>query len=259
MKLVARTTQFHVYDEVLSETDLRAVWNYVQLESYVPVHHEEWAKVWRVSDGVPLGAPSAVFYEAPKPTRGAGGHGGGKHGQIRSYPTHTGIDRVLETIVRHLDQFTELVGTRGVAFDNISARSFLYPQGTGLSWHEDDTRYSGGYAFYAHPTWNSQWGGELLVAHESTKGQNLEGDELVSVTREAGKIQATRVRIPPFLDNSRQDTVLGNLGMGQYISPKPNRLVVIAGGNPHMINKVSPSAGDHVRCTIAGFFHCPSG
>ena len=52
--------------------------------------------------------------------------------------------------------------------------------------------------------------------------------------------------------------MLGKLGMGQYISPKPNRLVVIAGGNPHMINKVSPSAGDHGRCTIAGFFHCPS-
>jgi Rps23 Pro-64 3,4-dihydroxylase Tpa1-like proline 4-hydroxylase len=45
--------------------------------------------------------------------------------------------------------------------------------------------------------------------------------------------------------------------MGTYIAPQPNRLVVIAGGNPHMIHKVSAAAGDHVRCTIAGFFMVP--
>src|ERR1700752_4529111 len=102
MKLVARTTQFHVYDEVLNETDLRTVWNYVQLESYVPVHHEEWAKTWRVSDGVPLGAPSGRMHGAPAPAGAAapseGPSASGRHGSLRSYPTHTGIDRVLETI-----------------------------------------------------------------------------------------------------------------------------------------------------------------
>jgi hypothetical protein len=263
MKLVARSAQFHVYDDVLSENDFRAVWNYVQLESYVPVHHDEWAKVWRISDGIPLGATAAVFYEKPKPAGGAvaGGAaaaGDARRGLSRAYPTHSGLDRVLETIVNHLDQFAELVGKRSVDFDNISARSYLYPQGTGLSWHEDDIRYSGGYAFYAHPEWNCQWGGELLIADESTKSQDLEGGELPALTREEGRLKLTKLRIPRFLDNARQDTVLGKLGMGVYIVPKPNRLVVIAGGNPHMINKVSPSAGDHVRCTIAGFFHCPS-
>jgi hypothetical protein len=252
MKLVAQTAQFHVYDDVLTDKDFQAVWNYVQLESYVPVHHDGWVKVWRMSDGVPLAATTTVMYEAPKQASAQAPAGDDKHHRV--YPTHTGLDRVLEALVTNLDQFADLVGKRGVDFDNISARTFLYPQGTGLSWHEDAVGYTGGYAFYAHPGWNVQWGGELLVADESTRSQPFEGDQLVVLTRQEGTPRLTKIRIPPFLDNPRQNAVLGQRGMGCYITPKPNRLVVIGGGNAHMINRVSPAAGDHARCTIAGFF-----
>jgi Rps23 Pro-64 3,4-dihydroxylase Tpa1-like proline 4-hydroxylase len=51
--------------------------------------------------------------------------------------------------------------------------------------------------------------------------------------------------------------VLSKLGAGRFIAPKPNRLVVIAGGTCHRISPVTTSAGDHVRCTVAGFFHRP--
>lgn len=257
MKLVAQTSQFRVYDDVLSDKDFRAVWRHVQLESYVSVHQDGWVKVWRIADGVPLGATSAVFLEKPK-SSGGGRAREAKRGPTRSYPTHSGLDRVLATIAEHLDDFADLIGQRGVDFDNVSARCFLYPQGTALSWHEDDTTYSGGYAFYAHPEWRSQWGGELLIADEGSRFQEPTGDDLISVTRVDGALQAKRIRIPPFLDNTRQDAALSAIGMGRYIAPKPNRLVVIAGGNPHMINPVNASAGDHVRCTIAGFFHRPS-
>jgi hypothetical protein len=255
VKLVARTSQFHVYDDVLTEKTFEAVWKYVQLESYVPVHHDEWAKVWRLSDGVPLGAPSAVLLEKPRAAEGPVAGGPARRGQTRFYPTGTALDRLLEAVVEHLDDFAELVGRRGADYENVSARAFLYPQGSALSWHEDDTRYSGGYAFYAHPEWRSQWGGELLIADESTRSKDIEGDELITVSRAGGRLEASKVRIPPFLDSRRQDAVLSELGMGRYVAPKPNRLVVIAGGNPHMISRVSPAAGDHVRCTIAGFFH----
>ena len=40
----------------------------------------------------------------------------------------------------------------------------------------------------------------------------------------------------------------------RVVLPRPNRLVVIAGGNYHAIKRVDPAAGDHVRCSIAGFF-----
>ena len=255
MKLVAETSQFHVYDDVLGEKEFRAVWQYVQLESYVPVHEPEWVKVWRISDGIPLAATTGVLYK--KPPAMAGAPTGDDAKRERIYPTHTGLDRFLEALASQFDQLAGLVGRLGVDFENISARSFLYPVGTGLSWHEDAVGYSGGYVFYAHPEWNVQWGGELLVADESARPQDSESDRVVVLTRQEGGLRLTKIRIPPFLDNRAQNAVLGERGLGSYIAPKPNRLVVIAAGNSHMINKVSPAAGDHVRCTIAGFFMHP--
>jgi hypothetical protein len=257
MKLVARTPRFHVYDEFLPEADFAAVWNYVQLETYAPVHRDTWVKVWRIGDGIPLGATTAVLYQKSGPA-GAAPDEHAKRGEFRIYPTHSGIDRALARIVEHLGDFADLIGERDVDFDKVSARSFLYSRGTALSWHEDDTCYSGGYAYYVHPEWRSQWGGELLIADESTRPEDVSGEGPVLVERRGGALKATRVRIPPFLDNTRQDAVLSRQGMGRYIAPKPNRLVVIAGGTPHRINPVNDSAGDHVRSTIAGFFHRPA-
>ncbi len=78
----------------------------------------------------------------------------------RAYPTHTAVDKVLDVVVAGLDGVTELVGKRDVDFDGISACTYLYPQGTGLSWHADVPRlYTGAYVFFAHPDWNCQWGG----------------------------------------------------------------------------------------------------
>jgi hypothetical protein len=111
MKLVAQTSQFRVYDDVLPEKDFRAVWNHVQLESYVSVHQDGWVKVWRIPDGVPLAAAAAVLLERPKPAAGDATAGREpRHGATRIHPTQTGIDRVLATLVEHADDFADLVG-----------------------------------------------------------------------------------------------------------------------------------------------------
>jgi hypothetical protein len=207
MKLVAETPQFHVYDDVLSEKEFRAVWQYVQLESYVPVHHARWVKVWRISDGIPLAAPTDVLYRNPTDLAGMPDT---DDKRPRVYPTHTAVDRLLETLVGHPDQFGRLVGKLDVDFENISARSYLYPEGTGLSWHEDAIGYSGGYVFYAHPEWNAQWGGELLIADKAPRPQDSESDRVVVLARQEGGLRFTKVRIPPFLDNARQNAALGD-------------------------------------------------
>ena len=43
-------------------------------------------------------------------------------------------------------------------------------------------------------------------------------------------------------------------GAGSFVMPKPNRLVIIRGGLPHKIAKVSVAAGSHLRRSITGFF-----
>jgi hypothetical protein len=48
--------------------------------------------------------------------------------------------------------------------------------------------------------------------------------------------------------------VTDNTGMGLYTAPSPNRLVFLKGGSWHQINRVDQNAGDHMRCSVVGFF-----
>ena len=90
-----------------------------------------------------------------------------------------------------------------------------------------------------------QWGGELLVADESVK--DLRAPELEFYGDNPPRGSA------PHLDNAFENEKLFEVGIGQYVLPKPNRLVVIAGGNLHRINSAE-GAGDRVRCSVSGFF-----
>jgi hypothetical protein len=65
------------------------------------------------------------------------------------------------------------------------------------------------------------------------------------------------VQLSGHLDNSEVNEALMDSGMGFYIMPKPNRLVVMKTGNPHMISKIHPAAGDHVRASVTMFLIRP--
>ncbi len=65
------------------------------------------------------------------------------------------------------------------------------------------------------------------------------------------------VQLPGHLDNAEVNEALMAAGMGHYIMPRPNRLVVMKTGNPHMISKVQAAAGDHVRASVTLFLIRP--
>jgi len=44
-------------------------------------------------------------------------------------------------------------------------------------------------------------------------------------------------------------------GLGTFVSPKPNRLVLINGGTVHGITRVDPDAGQNMRVTLTGFYN----
>ena len=116
--------------------------------------------------------------------------------------------------------------------DHLSLRSYLYGRDVKLNWHNDQGYVAAG-IFYCHPYWASTWGGELMLA----KTPNIEGG------------------IPnPCLDHTFEDKFLEHYGHGQYITCKPNRLVLTKGGVWHSINRVDKDAGDHVRTSVVCFF-----
>ena len=57
-----------------------------------------------------------------------------------------------------------------------------------------------------------------------------------------------------LLENDEENERLMDPGVGHYVLPKPNRLVLIASGNQHMIAKVSDAAGNNARAVYSGFF-----
>ena len=44
-------------------------------------------------------------------------------------------------------------------------------------------------------------------------------------------------------------------GMGTFVSPKPNRLVLINSSTVHGITRVDPDAGQNIRLTLTGFYN----
>ncbi len=244
MRLVTATSTFRVYDDVLPPADFAAVWEFIQLEEYAPVDSQQWVKVWKLTDGRPLAGPG-VYSHAPMKR---------KDGD-RFYPTRRGIDKIIETLLARCDDFSDIVGRHKEQWSLLTAKAFLYPVGTSLSWHADSSGYTGAYSYYAHPEWKSSWGGELMIADETTLGKDLGTKVLSTVVTEGGRVTGIqKMEVAPALDDGAADQVLSERGLGHFIQSKPNRLVVFKGGIPHRIGKVDPSAGEHVRCAIAGFF-----
>jgi hypothetical protein len=247
MKESLRTRSFVVYDDVLAPADYAQVWEFMQLESYKPVHSERWEKVWRLGDGLPLAGPG-IFTRKSEATS--------HEADARYYPTHRGIDKVIECILAKASTVADLVGHFDKDWSFLTAKAFLYPSDTGLAWHVDSKIPTGAYVFYSHPKWKSGWGGELLIADDTCFGQELDSYKVATTARVVdGKVVGLqREEVPSAFDDRKANAVLSARGVGYYIQPKANRLVVMRNGIPHCIAKVDRAAGENVRCSVAGFF-----
>jgi hypothetical protein len=234
MKKVFETDDFAVFDDVLDQETFILAWRYFQTEDFRFVSSPKWVKINRLMDGNPLLAPAYLS----DPVIG--------DSITKVYPTSTGIDLIINKIKESESFIAPWVGKRGVDWSAFFARPYLYPQGTGLAWHDDYSDASGAYIFYLHPEWNASWGGELLIADASTK------DLPRPKVRLYGEKEPRT--IGNHLDQKGYSEKLLEIGVGHFIQPKPNRLVVLRAGVQHMIKKVDPAAGDHCRCSIAGFF-----
>ncbi|MEM1450297.1 MAG: 2OG-Fe(II) oxygenase [Planctomycetota bacterium] len=213
-----------VLDDFLDEEAWTDVWTMFQFTDLAPVTRT--AGAWKLDDGVPLGGDEVVT-----PPRDAELGASGARGD--RFPSGTALDRVLEAILGQAATFAPLVGAD---WAHVTARAYVYPAGSGLAWHGDDSAvYTGAFIYYAHPRWNAHWGGELLVA-------DVEDD-----AREDLPIMGHR-----FDDEAYSDALLER-GEGRFVMPRPNRLVVL-GDAPHMVAPVRAAAGSNVRATVSGFF-----
>jgi hypothetical protein len=233
------TDTFAIIDNFLPKDEAEFVWRYIQDEHFEMVHQKKWVKAFRLSDGAPMWGPPYLseHYEA--------------NTKNTTYPTGRGIDLVIKRIKEIACDHENLIGKFGKDWAFFFARAYLYSAGQGLSWHRDnENNATGAYVYYAHPEWDPQWGGEFLVAPAETRHHPIPKSKLY---------EGTEKSLGSHIDNQFERDVLLESGHGQYIMPKPNRLVLLTSGVIHSIKKVDPAAGNKVRATIQGFFQDPVG
>ncbi|MFT4511393.1 MAG: hypothetical protein ACI89X_004131 [Planctomycetota bacterium] len=215
---------FRVVDDFLDEETWTRVWSDFQFLPLHPVTRTLGA--WKLDDGVPLGGEEIVVAREQQAVDSASA-------------SDSGLASMVSALLASPEFFDTLVDE---GWDRISARPYIYPQGTGLSWHVDDHElYAGAFIYYAHPHWNAHWGGELLVAERDLEAEAEQGEMPIMGHR--------------FETESYSERLL-EIGCGNFVSPKPNRLVMLSGA-PHMVARINAAAGAAVRASISGFFLRP--
>lgn len=212
---------FRIVDDLLDEDSWTEVWSDFQFAELHPVTRTLGA--WKLDDGVPLGGAEEVVDRA----------------NTTATDEDSALCRLIHAVLSEPAFYEGLVDQQ---FDRVSARPYVYSHGTGLSWHADDSElYAGAFIYYAHPHWNAHWGGELFVAERDA-----------SRDQELGEMPIMGHR---FETESYSERLM-EMGCGNFIMPKPNRLVIL-GDAPHMVAPVRQAAGESVRASVAGFFLRP--
>lgn len=227
-------------DDFLSEEAREEVWRYCQSDEYSFINSAHWKKAWRLTDGSPL--HGTLLFSNIEAGEVVGERYGISKKIIKTPPFNSVVDEFLDKLVC-TSIVEKVIGRLGEAWSGLAFVPYIYPQGTGLSWHQENGIYAGSYIYYASPEWRADWGGELLIA---------EHEDGIDLCQHYQAQSGERVSLMNHLDSRHEDELLLKEGRGTYVCPKPNRLVVLREGIAHKVNKVNMQAAPRVSCT--GFF-----
>jgi hypothetical protein len=239
MQTTIENRNYAVYDRVLANW-LTPMQDYARRIPLAFAHSRTYDRIWSFDDGMPVfGPPAYALVHRRRRSRASAVESRG-----RLYPTRTPIDLVLRRILRSASRFSPWVGEPGIDWVGISARLAIYPPNSCLSWHDDEAAYTGAFNMYVHPSWDFDWGGELML---------LDGEPVPSRKR---AIPEPERLCDPLRGRALAPEQYAR-SSGTFIVPVPNRLVVFRSGLCHQINRVRGAAGRVPRMAISGFFVRP--
>ncbi len=230
-----------IYDDFLAEEDYQKLYQHCVMLDYKRINTQGIINsVWDLSNGFPLRSEKNIIYHADLAT---------KPNVSWSYPTNSPFDLFIDHINRMLPNTEHIIGSpSGTAgWNQFSVTSWIYPQNTGLSLHDDGSGvYTGAYVYFLSPKWKPHWGGLLIMLGEEANQ---------AIQQHKNETNAYQFHRKRWLHLSELGRIAMETGPAHCIFPKRNRMVFIANDAYHMVTQVTPSAGDHTRISLAGFFN----
>jgi len=213
-----------IVDDFLSYSDWEKIYNQVQVDQWSKVDKSS-DKYWHLTDG--------DVYKTK-----------------RILPKQRPCKNSYDIWFHRLDKFLNTDAAKNFVGEHVgySLRAYAYPVGSKNPWHDDMGTLT--YAYYLHRRWQINWDGSLLVipkgevVYNQTMKLNDETTALDSYSKQ-------NTPMAMFEQDKKYEEII-EYGRGFFVSPKPNRLVIINKNIVHGINRVDADAGDNIRLSLGG-------
>ena len=220
-----KTPEVLVVDDFLPQESWDRLLNQVQCDEWTQSQPDD--KYWHITDG--------ANYKASKRF-------------LRDAPFNDNYDIWADAIRAFAD--SEPAQEYVAGYTDIAMRCHGYPVGSKNPWHTD----MGGvtYSYYLHKHWQINWDSMLLVLPKDSVEykqimRKLPGTKQHDTYAGTGTLE--------MFEQAEKQKGLIEHGMGYFVAPKPNRLVLINKNVVHGITRVDKDAGENVRLTMTGFFN----
>jgi hypothetical protein len=238
------TERFCVIDDFLELAEFTTLISALEFLPYTDIHSGGWTKAF--------GAPTGPILRSELVIRGLREQTPDGMEAVGKF-----VEKVLAPDQASLSKYPfELEADRMA----LTGHAVLFGVNAGLNWHYDSGSLAGAYTYYAHPRWNTSWGGDLLLLREAGAGPSEHQDR--------GGRASSQTPVPTDVPMGERGPVLHlqdpaerrrmESGMGMFISARPNRLVLLSGDVEHTVTPVQWTAGGAMRATVTGFFHRPA-
>lgn len=222
--IVMNTPEALVIDDFLPQDIWDKIWNQVQVDKWSQTGADD--KFWHYTDG--------ANYKNNKRWLTKG-------------PFNDNSDLWFEYFTKFLDTCEE---AKPFVKDyiEIAMRCHAYPVGSKNPWHNDLGFTT--YTYYLHRHWQINWDSTLLILPLGS----IDYQQVLPL--EDGTVHHdcytdTNSPMEMFQQGKKYQPII-DYGLGTFVSPKPNRLILINKKVVHGITAVDKDAGENIRVTLTG-------
>jgi len=214
-----------VIDDFLPQDVWDKIWNQIQVDKWNQTGADD--KFWHITDG--------SNYKNNKRW-------------LTKRPFNDNSDLWFEHFTRFLDTCPE---SKLFAKDytEIAMRCHAYPVGSKNPWHTD-LGYTT-YTYYLHKHWQINWDSTLLVIPKDAQVKYQQLLTLDSNSVHTDSYAKDNMPMEMFEQHNKYKTLI-EYGLGIFVSPKPNRLILINKGVIHGVTRVDSDAGENIRVSLTG-------